>query len=76
MGRINGSGLELLIKRKELKNMEISKFKNQTVITAERGKYLKLKGNEESENIIGKPIRIIFDNSKEIPELEESDIIL
>lgn len=54
--------------------MEISKFKNETVITADKNKYLKLKENEESENIIGRPVRIILSNSKEIPEFEEENI--
>lgn len=51
--------------------MYIDRYKNETIITAERGKFLKLKENEESVNLIGKPERIIFSNTAEIPEFEE-----
>ena len=50
--------------------MHINKLKDVTIIDASRGKYLALKNNK-SEEIIGKPIRIVLDNSTEVPEFEE-----
>lgn len=55
--------------------MDINKFKNETIVTAKRGTFLKLKENAESEAIIGRPERIIFSNSVEIPEFEEENIV-
>lgn len=51
--------------------MNIDKFKNNTIVTADKGKYLKIKGSKAK---IGRPVRIIYDNSGEIPEFEEVDI--
>lgn len=51
--------------------MNITKFKDVTIVTAERNRFLKLKGNENSINLIGKPIRIIFSNTENMPEFEE-----
>lgn len=51
--------------------MTKSNFKDVTIITSARNKFLKLKENEDSVALIGKPIRIIFSNEAEIPELEE-----
>lgn len=52
--------------------MQRSEFSKITVITAERGMYLKLAGQENSEEIIGKPERIILNNNGIIPEFEEA----
>ena len=52
--------------------MKITKFRDVTIVTAERNKFLKLKDNDE--NIIGKPIRIIFSNTENIPEFEEENL--
>ena len=51
--------------------MTIDKFKYETIVTAERGKYLKLVDEEINEEKIGKPERIIFSNSSVIPEFVE-----
>ena len=51
--------------------MTRSVFENDTIITAERGKLLKLVEREDSVEIIGKPERIIFSNQGNIPEFEE-----
>lgn len=50
-------------------------FNEVTLITAEKGKFLKIKGNKKSEQLIGRPERIISSNTVEIPEMEEEDII-
>jgi len=49
-------------------------FQYETIITAERGKFLKILGLENSEELIGKPERIIFSNKGVIPECEEKDL--
>ena len=54
--------------------MHVEKYEDVTIVTAEKGKFLKLKSLENSEEIIGRPLRIIFDNSKEIPKFEEVNI--
>ena len=54
--------------------MYISKFINNTIITADKNKYLKLKDVANSEQSFGKPVRIIFSNEGEIPEFEELDL--
>ena len=54
--------------------MHIDKYKNETIITSERGKFLRLKEVENSEEILGKPERIIFSNKGQIPEFEEADL--
>ena len=54
--------------------MQTSKFDKNTIITAERGKYLALAGAKNSEETLGIPVRIIFDNKGIIPEFEEKDI--
>lgn len=51
--------------------MTIDRYERDTIVTASRGSYLKLKDKEDSEELIGRPERIIFSNSKEIPEFEE-----
>lgn len=51
--------------------MTIDRYERDTIVTASRGSYLKLKSEEDSEKLIGRPERIIFSNSKEIPEFEE-----
>lgn len=55
--------------------MRKSKFKNVTIITADVNKYLALKDTENSKEIIGKPTRLILDNSGIIPEFEEREVI-
>lgn len=54
--------------------MKINEFKSVTIITADEGKYLKLKNKEESESIIGKPMRLILSNKGDIPEFEEASL--
>lgn len=49
-------------------------YEHDTTITADKGKYLKLLNVENSEEVIGKPHRIIFDNNGIIPEFEEIDM--
>lgn len=56
--------------------MQISTLKNNTIITADRGKYLVPKNLPEDitmENM-GKPVKIIFDNTGVIPEFEEREV--
>lgn len=56
--------------------MQISKFKNNTIITADKGKYLIPKNLPEDITLedMGKPVRIIFDNTGIIPEFEEREV--
>lgn len=56
--------------------MQISTLKNNTIITADRGKYLIPKNLPEDITLedMGKPIRIIFDNTGVIPEFEEREV--
>ena len=56
--------------------MQISTFKNNTIITADTGKYLVPKNLPEGITLedIGKPVRIIFDNTGAIPEFEEREV--
>lgn len=56
--------------------MTIDKFKNNTVITADRGKYLVPKELPEEIKLenIGKPVRIIYDNTGIILEFEEKEV--
>ena len=54
--------------------MKIEKLAKVTIVTVEPNKYLALKGTENSEQLIGRPKRIIFDNSGMIPELEEREV--
>lgn len=51
--------------------MSINKYENNTIVTTTKGKFLKLKEVENSEELIGRPVRIIFSNTAEIPEFEE-----
>lgn len=55
--------------------MQISTLKNNTIITADRGKYLVPKNLPEDISLedMGKPVRIIFDNTGVIPEFEERE---
>lgn len=50
------------------------RYDTVTVITAEPNKFLKLIGVEDSEELIGRPERVILSNSGKIPEFEEVDI--
>ena len=56
--------------------MQISTLKNNTIITADRGKYLVPKNLPEDITLedMGKPVRIIFDNTGVIPEFEEREV--
>ena len=53
--------------------MKIEKLNKVTIVRAENNMFLKLQGelSEHSEEIIGKPIEMVFDNSGKIPEFEE-----
>lgn len=51
--------------------MHISEFKEETIVTAERGMYLKYKNEELTVDKVGKPERIIFSKKAIIPEFEE-----
>lgn len=54
--------------------MDISDFEKFTIVTADKNKYLKLKDVSNSEQFIGKPVRIILSNEDKIPEFEEMDL--
>lgn len=56
--------------------MQISTLKNNTIITADRGKYLVPKNLPENITLedMGKPVRMIFDNTGVIPEFEEREV--
>ena len=56
--------------------MQISTLKNNTIITSDRGKYLVPKNLPEDITLedMGKPVRIIFDNTGIIPEFEEREV--
>lgn len=51
--------------------MRIDKFDFETIVTAERGMFLKYKDETMTVEKVGKPERIIFSNKGIIPELEE-----
>lgn len=55
--------------------MNIQEFREVTIITSEPNKYLVLKEIESSEQLIGRPKRIILDNSGTIPEFEEREVV-
>lgn len=56
--------------------MRINEYNKHTItiVEADSGKYLTIKNLENSEEVIGKPTRIIFDNTGIIPELEEKEV--
>lgn len=54
--------------------MTKNEFVKEIIITAERGNYLKIANLENSEEIIGKPERIIFSKEGIIPEVEEINL--
>ena len=56
--------------------MQISEFKNNTIITADRGKYLVPKNLPEDITLedMGKPERIVLKNIGTIPEFEEREV--
>ena len=54
--------------------MKVEKLAKVTIITVDPAKYLVLKNVENSEELIGKPKRIIFDNQGIIPEFEEREV--
>ena len=51
--------------------MRVDEFNNETIITAERGMFLKLVDEPDEENKFGKPERIIFSKKGNIPEFKE-----
>ena len=54
--------------------MTKNEFVKEVIITAERGNYLKIANLENSEEIIGKPERIIFSKEGIIPQVEEINL--
>lgn len=54
--------------------MKIEKTSKYTIVETSIDKYLVLKNVENSEELIGKPKRIIFDNQGIIPEFEEREV--
>ena len=55
--------------------MQIKEISGMIVVTVTKpNKYLKLKGEENSEELIGKPRRMVFGKDGKIPELEEKDV--
>ena len=54
--------------------MKVEKLAKVTIITVDPVKYLVLKNVENSEELIGQPKRIIFDNRGIIPEFEEREV--
>lgn len=54
--------------------MKIERLAKITIVTVEPTKYLVLKNVENSEELIGKPKRIILDNTGVIPEFEEREV--
>ena len=54
--------------------MTKNEFAKEIIITAERGNYLKIANLENSEEIVGKPERIIFSKEGIIPEVEEINL--
>ena len=50
-------------------------FRTATIISAEIHNYLKLKGVENSEELIGKPVRIVLSNRGKLPEFEEVPLV-
>lgn len=54
--------------------MQKQKLKRVTIITAEPEHYLVLVGQENSEELIGKPRRIILGNDGIVPEFEEREV--
>ena len=55
--------------------MRIEDYAFETVVTADRGKYLKYTNEELDENKVGRPIRIIFSKPCVIPDFTEESII-
>ena len=52
--------------------MRIDKYTFETVVTADKGSYLRFK--DISEDVIGKPTRIIFSTQGIVPEFVEEVI--
>ena len=50
-------------------------FRTVTIITAENHNYLKLKEVENSEELIGKPVRMIFSKDGKLPEFEDVSLV-
>ena len=46
-------------------------YTNVTMVVAERGQYLRIIGVDNSEELIGKPERMVLNNVGIIPEFEE-----
>lgn len=49
-------------------------YANVTIVTAERGNFLKLVGVDNSEELIGRPERILLNNTGKVPEFEEAPL--
>ena len=54
--------------------MIVDKFSKAVIVTATRGTYLKLKEVENSEELIGKPERIILSVEGKIPDFIEAQL--
>lgn len=56
--------------------MQKSEFEKNIIITADQNKYLIPKNLPEGLDLenMGKPVRIIFDNTGIIPEFEEREV--
>lgn len=54
--------------------MILNRYEDVTIVNADKDKYLVLKGVDNSEELIGNPVRIIFSNENVVPELEERDL--
>lgn len=53
--------------------MHKAEFQDVTIFTAEKDRYLVIEGKKDSENLIGKPVRIILSNKGTIPEFDEKE---
>lgn len=51
--------------------MHIDEFGKNVIITAERGNYLAIKDLDNSEEVIGRPLRLILSTSGRIPEFQD-----
>lgn len=54
--------------------MNIREYPDVTIIDAGVNHFLALKGEENSEKIIGRPRRIMLENTGIIPEFEEREV--
>lgn len=56
--------------------MTRNEYNNGTIIVikADKNKYLALRGRNNSVDLIGKPIQLMYNNKDNIPDLEERKI--